>query len=129
MSRTVARRIACMMLAASVCIVLAGASGRQSARAENVLTPPLAPLTGTDATAASHTVFSFSDEDDQPAAACWVASAGSCLCSAGTVEDLLTPDFMRFLLTNWRDAGQLTTRDWRERMRELDAACGPSARQ
>jgi hypothetical protein len=122
MSRTDTRRIACMLLTA--CIVLAGASARQAARAEDVLTPPLAPLTGTDSTAASRNTFSLVEEDGQLAAACWVASAGSCVCSAGAVEDLLTPDFMRVLLTNWRDAGRLTTREWRERVRELDAACG-----
>ncbi len=74
--------------------------------------------------------FSHGEDDDQPAGACWLASVGapaSCLCSAGSVEDLITPDFMRSLLTNWRDVGLLTTGELRTRLDEVDAACGPRA--
>jgi hypothetical protein len=122
MNRTNTRRIACMLLTVSVGIVFVGASARLAARAEELPKTPLAPLRGSDATAGNHNTFWLVEEEDQ--ASCWVAGAGSCLCSAGAVEDLLTPDFMRLLLTSWRDAGHLTTREWRERLREVDAACG-----
>ena len=48
----------------------------------------------------------------------------TCVCSAGTVEDLLTPDFMRAVLVTWHDAGSLTAGELRERLQEVDAACG-----
>jgi len=145
MTRTHTRRIARTLLTSSVGLILVGASARWAAREEGVPMASLARLTEADATAgsgavpavrpaavsrhgAAGAVFSHGEDDDQPAGACWLASAGgtqrSCLCSAGSVEDLLTPDFMRVLLTSWRDTGRLTTGEWRERLQEVDAACG-----
>jgi hypothetical protein len=123
MSRRVACRIVFMLQVASVGIVLAGPSERPAAAAEDVLPLPLSSLTRSDATGGGQITSLPAEEDEEPTAACWVASAGSCLCSAGTIEDLMTPDFMRVLLTIWRDSGHLTTIQWQERLREIDAAC------
>jgi hypothetical protein len=133
-------------MTSSVGLILVGASARQAAREEGVPMASLALLTEADATAGSSAVpatrpvalsrhgaagamFSHGEDDDQPAGACWLASAGgtqrSCLCSVGSIEDLVTPDFMRGQLTSWRDAGRLTTGEWRERLQEVDAACVP----
>ena len=138
-------RIACTLLTACVGLVMIDATVRQSARdgdtpmqsaarltkpeprerSSRIASVPQATLSpqGTVAT------FSHGEDDDQPAGVCWLASVGgapaSCLCSAGFVEDLMTPDFMRDLLTSWRDAGVLTTGEWRVRLHEVDAACGP----
>jgi hypothetical protein len=136
--------IARTLLAVSVVLVLVGASARRSTRHEGVPVPSDARLTESDATesrslpaapvtlsrqGAVGPMFSHGEDDDQPAGACWLTSIGGgpalCLCSAGSVEDLLTPDFMRVLLTSWRDAGRLTTGEWRERLQEVDAACRP----
>jgi hypothetical protein len=140
------RRIACMLLTACVGIVLVGASLGQSARDGSIPVPSATRWTepeptkdrGSVSTARQATLsrqgavgamFSHEEDDNQPAGACWLASVGGavgpCLCSAGSVEDLLTPDFMRVLLTSWRDAELLTTSEWQGRLAEMDAACRP----
>jgi hypothetical protein len=140
------RRIACMLLTACVGLVLVGASQGQSARDGSIPIPSATRWTEPEPTKdggpvstarpatlsrqiAVEAVFSHGEDDNQPAGACWLASVGGavgpCLCSAGSVEDLLTPDFMRVLLTSWRDAELLTTSEWRERLAEVDAACRP----
>jgi hypothetical protein len=141
MTQTHTRRVARSLLTASVGLVLVAASAGRAARDEGVPMAPLARLTEPDGTAGSGrlpaawpaalsrqvmigAVFSPGNDEDQPAGACWLAGAGSCLCSAGSIEDLLTPDFMRVLLTSWRDTGRLTAGEWRERLREVDTACG-----
>lgn len=67
-------------------------------------------------------------EDDQPAEACWLACVGgalpSCVCSAGTIKTLLTPNDMRSLLASWRDAGTLSTSELHDPLQEVDVACG-----
>jgi hypothetical protein len=140
MTQTHTRRIARSLLTASAGLVLVGASAGRAARDEGVPMAPLARLTEADATAGSGplpaarpvalsgqvtagAMVSTGEDEDQPAWACWLASAGSCLCSTGSIEDLLTPDFMRVLLTSWRDTGRLTTGEWRERLQEVDVAC------
>jgi len=141
MTQTHKRRIARSLLTASVGLALVGANAGRAARDEGVPMASLARLTDPDTTAGNGplpgarpaalsgqvmvgAIFSPVEDEDQPAVACWLAGAGSCLCSAGSVEDLLTPDFLRVLLTSWRDTGSLTTSEWRERLREVDAACG-----
>ena len=138
-------RIACTLLTAFVGLVMIDATVRQSARDGGAPMQSAARLTKSESTEGSSRIssvppatlsrrgtvatFSHGEDDDQPAGACWLASVGaapaSCLCSAGSVEDLMTPDFMRSLLTSWRDAGVLTTGEWRVRLHEVDAACGP----
>jgi hypothetical protein len=140
------RSIACMLLTACGGLVLVGASLGQSARDGSLPMPSATRWTEPEPTKDSGPVstarpatlsrqgavgamFSHGEDDDQPAGACWLPSVGGavgpCLCSAGSVEDLLTPDFMRVLLTSWRDAELLTAREWRERLAEVDAACRP----
>jgi hypothetical protein len=138
-------RIACTLLTACVGLVMIDATVRQSARDGGDPMQPAARLTKPQPTEGSSRAASvpqvtlsrqrtvgatFSHgEDDQPAGACWLASVGgapaSCVCSAGSIEDLMTPDFMRGLLTSWRDAGMLTTGERLVRLHEVDAACGP----
>jgi hypothetical protein len=138
-------RIACTLLTACVGLVVIDATVRQSARDGGTPMQSAARLTKPEPTEGSGrnssvpqatlsrqgtvgATFSHGEDDDQPAGACWLASVGgapaSCLCSAGSVEDLMTPDFMRGLLTSWRDAGLQTTGEWRVRLHEVDAACG-----
>lgn len=144
-ARAYPRRIARILLAASVgIVVLLDAGVRRPAQEEDV---PMSSSGGTirlDATAGATSVLptgsatlsrrdaggvtvSRGEDDDQPAAACWLASGGGaapfCVCSVGTAEDLLTPDFTRALLTAWRDAGSLSTSELYERLQEVDAAC------
>jgi hypothetical protein len=139
-------RIACTLLTACVGLVMIDATVRQSARDGGAPMQSGARLPNPEPTEGSGRIasvpqaalsrqgtvgamFSHGEDDDQPAGACWLASVGgapaSCQCSAGFVEDLMTPDFMRGLLTSWRDAGVLTTGEWRVRLHEVDAACGP----
>lgn len=115
------RRIACTVLAASVGFGLLEAGARRPAPQARIPTlPPVHQAT-------SNAMMSHGEEDDQPAGACWLAHGGgasaACVCSVGSVEDLLTPDFMRVVLTNWRDAGRLTTGEWRGRMQDVEVAC------
>jgi hypothetical protein len=149
MSRSTHTRlhIACMLLTACVGLVLVGASLGQSARDGSIPMPSATRGTQPEPTKNSGPVspahpatlsrqgtagalFAHGDDDNLPAGACWLAPVGGalgpCLCSAGSVEDLLTPDFMRVLLTSWRDAELLTTSEWQERLAEVDAACRPS---
>jgi hypothetical protein len=139
-------RIACTLLTACVGLVMIDATVRQSARDGGDPMQPAARLTKPQPTEGSSraasvpqvtlsrqrtvgATFSHGEDDDQPAGACWLASVGgapaSCVCSAGSIEDLMTPDFMRGLLTSWRDAGMLTTGERLVRLHEVDAACGP----
>jgi hypothetical protein len=139
-------RIACTLLTVCVGLVIIDATVRQPARDGGAPLQSAAWLTKPEPTEGSGRIasvpqatlarqgtvgamFSHGEDDDQPAGACWLASVGgapaSCVCSAGFVEDLMTPDFMRGLLTSWRDAGVLTTGEWRVRLHEVDAACGP----
>jgi hypothetical protein len=139
-------RIACTLLTACVGLVMIDAIVRQSARDGGAPVQSAARLPNPEPTEGSGRIasdpqaalsrqgmvgatFSHGEDDDQPAGACWLASVGgapaSCLCSAGFVEDLMTPDFMRGLLTSWRDEGVLTTGEWRVRLHEVDTACGP----
>ncbi|GAC1343432.1 MAG: hypothetical protein NVSMB18_19230 [Acetobacteraceae bacterium] len=142
-TRRLPRRAVRTLLAASVGIALFGAGVRRSAPEWDDPTASVTRLIRLDAMAGAAPVHSppsrqadarvsygrvsHGETDDQPAGACWLAHAGSvrevCLCSAGSVEDLLTPDFMRVLLASWRDAGQLTAGEWYGRMWEVDAAC------
>jgi hypothetical protein len=139
-------RIAYTLLTACVGLVMIDATVRQSARDGGAPMQSAARSTKPQPTEGSSRIssvppailsrqgtvgatFSHGEDDDQPAGACWLASGGgapaSCLCSAGSIEDLMTPDFMRGLLTSWRDAGVLTTGEWQVRLHEVDAACGP----
>jgi hypothetical protein len=148
MSRSIhtRRRIAGMLLTACAGLGLVGASLGQPARDGSIPMPSATRWTEPEPTKNSGPVstarpatlsrqgtvgalFSHGEDDNPPAGACWLPSVGGalgpCLCSAGSVEDLLTPDFMRVLLTSWRDAELLTAREWRERLAEVDAACRP----
>jgi hypothetical protein len=141
-------RIACTLLTACVGLVTIDVTLRQSAgdagapmqsAARLTLTKPeptegsghlsFVPQATLSRQGTVGVFFSHGEDDDQPAGACWLASVGgapaSCLCSAGSIEDVMTPDFMRGLLTSWRDAGILTAGEWRVRLHEVDAACGP----
>jgi hypothetical protein len=119
------RYIARMLLTACVALVPFGVTLGQTARDGSIPVPSaVAKPLGQRAVGI---VPSHGEDDSQPAGACWLTSVGGaaepCLCSAGSVEDLLTPDFMRVLLTSWRNAGLLTTSEWRERLAEVNAAC------
>lgn len=138
-------RIAYVLLTACVGTVLVGASLGRSARDGSIPMPSArwtepeptknsGPMSTARPASLSRqgtvgALFSHGEDDNPPAGACWLASGGGalgpCLCSAGSVEDLLTPDFMRVLLTSWRDADLLTTSEWQERLEEVDAACRP----
>jgi hypothetical protein len=139
-------RIAWVLLTACVGTVLVGASLGQSARDGSIPMPSATRWTEPEPTKNSGPVstarpaslsrqgtvgalFLHGEDDNLPAGACWLPSVGGavgpCLCSAGSVEDLLTPDFMRVLLTSWRDAELLTTTEWQVRLAEVDAACRP----
>ncbi len=143
-TRLYTRRVARTLLAASIGIVLFGAGAGRPAPKEGVPTSSVARSIRLDPAAgaapvlptgsatlsrrgAGRAVVSHGEDDDQPAGACWLASVGgappSCLCSAGSVEDLLTPDFMHALLTAWRDVGSLSTSELHGRLQEVDAAC------
>lgn len=142
--RVRARRIAGLLLVASVGIALSGVVARRSAPEEDAPMPPVARPMQPDVEAGAKlvppggpatpsrqggggAVVRHGEDDDQPAGACWLAvvdGASSCMCSAGTIETLLTPDYMRALLAAWRDGGSLTTTELHARLREVDAACG-----
>lgn len=144
-ARACARRIAGILLVASAGIALSGVGARRVAPEEGVPMPSAAPPIrldmrsgappvppGGSATPSRQggvgAVVRHGEDDDQPAGACWLAvlagAPPSCVCSAGTIETLLTPDYMRALLAAWRDGGSLSTTELHARLREVDAACG-----
>lgn len=141
-SEPCARRLASTLLAASVGLLASDASGwwsapntgaPQSFVTRDAVTAATPALPGNSEKPSRRgvvgAVVSHGQDDDQPAGACWHASVGgappSCLCSAWTVEDLLTPEFLRTLLMAWHDAGSLSAGELHERLQEVDATCGP----
>lgn len=144
-ARVHARRIAGILLAAAVGIALFGVGAGRPAPEEGAPMPSVARPVGLDATAGTtplpptasatpsgagvaEAAVRHGEDNDQPAGACWLARVGgappSCVCSAGTIETLLTPDYMRGLLVAWHDGGSLSAGELRGRLREVDAACG-----
>ena len=118
-------------------LALSGGVSRRPAPEEGIPVPSAARPIRLDTLAGAvppregtaRTVVRHGKEDDQPAGACWLASLGgappSCVCSAGTIETLLTPDYMRALLAAWRDGGSLSASELHARLWEVNAACSP----